>query len=305
MSEHDDQMAKETPILSVICAGKRPSGWGRLCDSLKVQTIPFEVVTVGPYPPESWVPPWFHYWYSQVKPHQAQVAAAVLARGRLLCYFNDDWILQKPDTLGAIVREWDQCGTAHAIVAPHMSGSYPYFSFASDRQGPLLPFGDVFDRETFLARGGWDRRFIGIYASNDYAIEQQAKKYPVKILWPWLLDEICTGSLWNDLWEHDRSFLDYLWMDGYEPIRPRERTFDRPLRPIRATRRLPVWGYDVSAPDLLYHHQGCHGKWQDLCEDCWRTHCPACPHVPVLPPEEDLSLLVREWERELLSTSLA
>ena len=289
-SLEDEKMAREEPVLSIICAGARPGKWHMLADTLKVQQVPFEVVMVGPNPPEGSIPPWFHYWYSQVKPHQAQVAAATVARGRLLCYFNDDWIIKGVNKLGELVQAWDALNNEEAIVAPHMSGSYPYLSFASDKMGPLLPFGDVFSRKVFLARGGWDRRFIGIYASNDYAIELQQRGRPVKILDHLFLDEISTGSLWDDLWEQDRSLLDWLWMDGYELTRPRERTFDRPLRPIRKTRRIPVKGYQLNGTkkEMFYQHQGRHGKWQDSCYECWMSKMWPCEHVKPLDPDKDL-----------------
>lgn len=294
-SLEDEKMAREEPLLSIICAGARPGKWSGLCDSLKVQQIPFEIVMVGPNQPEGYVPPWFHYWYSVLKPHQAQVAAATVARGKLLCYFNDDWVIKGTNSLGRLVKEWEACGNPQAIVAPHMSGSYPYLTFVDEKKGPLLPFGDVFSREEFFRRGGWDRRFIGIYASNDMAIEMAQAGHPVKILFDLPLDEISEGSLWGDLWEHDRSFLDWLWMDGYEVRNPRERTFDNPLRPIRKTRRLPVAGYDLNAKDIFYKHQGPHGKWQDLCEDCWMNHRPTCDHVPALAPDLPLEEAVKVW----------
>lgn len=294
----DERMAREEPVLSIICSGNRPGKWSKLCDSLKVQQIPFEIVMVGPCPPEGYVPPWFHYYFSVLKPHQCQVAAATKARGKLLCYFNDDWIIDGVNTLGRLVDAWEQCGDERAIVAPHMRSSYPYLSFASEKMGPVLPFGDVFSRQLFLERGGWDKRFIGIYASNDYAIEQQQKKIPVKLCYDIVLDEISEGSLWGELWEHDRSFLDYVWMQGYEVLTPRERTFDVQLRPILKARRLPVVGYDVSAQDLLYTHQGPHGVWQDQCEACWAARQGDCLHVPQLPPDLPLHEAVQVWEKE-------
>lgn len=296
-SLEDEKMAREEPVLSIICAGARPGKWGNLCDELKVQNVPFEICMVGPTPPEGYVPPWFHYWYSQVKPHQAQVAAACHARGKLLCYFNDDWIIKGANGLGKLVNEWHAQNDEQAIVAPHMEGSYPYLSFA-EKGGPLLPFGDVFSREMFLKRGGWDQRFIGIYASNDYAIEMQQAGKPVKIMWDHLLNEISEGNLWDKLWEHDRSFLDWLWMHNYTVTTPRERSFDNPLKPIREQRRIPVLGYDLSRNDLLYVHQGPHGKWQDTCHDCWEHKRFPCEHVTQPAPDKTLEEYVVEWEAQ-------
>ena len=272
------------PIMSIICGGNRPHSWSALIDALKVQQTPYEIVMVGPNPPVAWVPEYFHYHYSNVKPHQAQVAAAVLAQGRLLCYFNDDWVIKQPNALGQLVDEWDKCGDEEAIVAPHMSNSYPYLSFATDKAGPILPFGDVFSRENFLKRGGWDTRFIGIYASNDRAIEMQQKGKPVKICYNIVLDEVSVGSLWDELWQHDRSYLAWLWMEGYELTTPRERDFDVPLRPIRKVRRVASTPYDLTRDDLLYVHQGPKGKWRDSCKNCWELH-KICDHVP--PPAVD------------------
>jgi hypothetical protein len=239
--------------------------------SLSANDLPFEIVMVGPFAPSTKMPENFKFVFSETKPHQRQMIATKFAEGALLCYFNDDWKIPRPNGLRELVDAWEACKDEDAMVAPLMPFSHPYLSFSTPT-GYILPFGEVFSKKAFLKNGGFDTRFVGIYAGNDYAIRLQAAGKPVKILPEPAVTEHREGRLWGMLWEHDRAFLDWLWMDGYEVKRPRVRTFDEPLLPLRKRRKVPVQAYDLDREDLLRVNQGpvvLSDRWRNLCADCF------------------------------------
>ena len=274
----------DDPVFSFICPAARPHNWAKIVDQVKVQQVSFEWVFVGPNPPVTTLEPNVRYVYSQIKPHQAHMLAATLARGKLLCYWNDDWTMQIPLSVTRLVQEWEALHDEEGIVAPEMTGSHPYLFFAK-REGYVLPFGDVFSKEAFLRNGGYDKRFIGIYASNDYAIRMQAAGHPVKILANIPLIETGANGLWDELWDHDRSFLDWLWMEGYRWTMPRDRTFDNPPKPLLKVRHVAVESYDWTREDFAYVHQGPHGRWRDTCRTCWEGRVFPCAHVSAMPAD--------------------
>src|SRR3990167_8399994 len=116
--------------VSLIGSGKRPHLWHAMVDSMKVQTVAFEWVISGPHPPVRDMPKNFTYIYSVLKPHQKHVITAKAARGRLLVYWNDDWMLHQgpiadqhhPATnrsaLQTLVEAWDALKDDDGIVAP-------------------------------------------------------------------------------------------------------------------------------------------------------------------------------------------
>ena len=78
------------PIISIIGASARTSGWMRLYSSLVWNTASFEVIFAGPCKPEYQLPANFYHIETDVKPTQCMHAAALRAKGAYLLNSGDD-----------------------------------------------------------------------------------------------------------------------------------------------------------------------------------------------------------------------
>lgn len=98
------------PKISLCAAAARPQFWQRLYNSLQGNTVPFELIFVGPNKPDFELPSNFKYVYSNVKPAQAYAAAFGLASGELGCWMADDCVYDDPISTcpNALDIVWDR-----------------------------------------------------------------------------------------------------------------------------------------------------------------------------------------------------
>ena len=99
----------EKPLVSLFASAIRTKDWVKFLDSLKDNTIPYEVIFAGPNKPTFDLSkyPEFTYIYCNVKPAQTYQIAANHSSG-LLCGWSTDDATYSLHTIGLPQRNLDK-----------------------------------------------------------------------------------------------------------------------------------------------------------------------------------------------------
>lgn len=178
----------EKPIVSLVASANRVEWWPRFLNSLKENTIPYEVVFVGNVrPPQETLNqfPELKYIYTTVKPAQCYEIGFRAAQGELVAWTADDASYNYrgqhgdcPDPLNRAYKYWQKMEEKHnhdkkSVVAfrpiedggdvwnfHHFFGGWPHTPI-------MAPFA-LINRDYFVNHlGGYDRRFVSGQSEND------------------------------------------------------------------------------------------------------------------------------------------
>ena len=170
--------------ISLFASAVRIKDWLTFYDSLKPNTINWEVVFCGNKKPDFELPENFKFIYANVKPAQCYEIAARACKGELLGWTCDDATYSMPGTeeknLDNAYNFYKKLGQPKIIVAmrPIEDGRdiwYHHHFFGKWRNTPFMAPMGLINREFFKELGGYDRNFISAQAENDIvmrAIEQ-------------------------------------------------------------------------------------------------------------------------------------
>lgn len=171
--------------VSVCASANRIKWWPRFLDSLKGNTIPYEVIFVGDVKPDFDLSnyPEFKHIYATVKPCQCYEIAFRNSTGELIHWSCDDSDYNFPanhcpNSLGIGYEFYKQCeakfGDKKTIVAmnPCEDGGWPqerwHYFFGGHPWSPrMAPLG-LINRDYFVnTLKGYDREFISGQSEND------------------------------------------------------------------------------------------------------------------------------------------
>lgn len=159
------------PKISICASAIRPENWMNLYNSLKSNTIPFEIVFVGNVKPNFSLPDNFKYIYSTVKPAQCYEIAFKNAQGELIHWTADD-VHYSPRALDFACNFYDGLHNKRIVVGfktieDGKDITWVHRFIGKNKNSPRMsPFG-IMNRELFHKLGGYDRRFICGQSEND------------------------------------------------------------------------------------------------------------------------------------------
>ena len=162
--------------ISVIAAAYRVHLWELFINSLKTNTVDFEVIFVGHIPPDFPTPKWFKYIKTaDIKPAQCYEIARREAKGELIHWTADDAEYSE-GCLDKICDFWDKnCGRKDVLSMQtkengHVCSLNNHTFFAGKNEGALMAPLGIMNREYLIELGGFDRRFIYGQYENDVVL---------------------------------------------------------------------------------------------------------------------------------------
>lgn len=246
-------------MISLVASAIRPQFWMELYNSLKSNTVPFEVVFVGNKNPEFELPGNFRFIYSEVKPAQCFEIASRNASGDFLAVVSDDYEFSE-NALDKLYEKY--CRVNRNEFRTLISCRYKLNGKVSDHAlfylwaNPTTPPTEMcalWPMDVFRKFGGADRRFIALYWNMDLTMrffETGGKLEYVEDAFANELDSRQnlpdSQRLHKGKWPKiDREFLDRLWMNGTD---------------ILSKRTLPFEPFDDK--DILTISQSNRGDWK-------------------------------------------
>jgi len=156
--------------VSICASAVRPQHWKKTYDSLLSNKIKWELIFVGPNPPD-FTAENFVYIQSKVKPAQCYEIAFRKARGELIHWTADDTIYPENaiDNMYNFYKSFNDLKIVGAFrtVEDGKDITEVHRFRGRDNSSPrMAPFG-VVDRKMFRSLGGYDRRFICGQSEND------------------------------------------------------------------------------------------------------------------------------------------
>jgi len=170
----------EKPLVSLFASAARPKDWVKFLDSLKDNTIPYEVIFAGPNKPTFDLSkyPEFKYIEAACKPAQCYQISANYASG-LLCGWSTDDATYSLKTIGLPQKNLDKAykyykdaNSKKAIVSMHTIEDgrdvwHQHRFFGKWNDTPIMAPMALMNRELFFELGGYDRNFISGQGEND------------------------------------------------------------------------------------------------------------------------------------------
>jgi hypothetical protein len=260
------------PKISLCAAAARPRYWLRFYASLLANKTPFEVIFVGPNPPENFaLPDNFTFIKSDVKPAQCYQIAFNAAQGDLIGWTADDANYNYPALKCPLALDliWNRYAASQidyndnkTILAmcpvEDSSAQWPfhYFFYADSTTPRMAPFGFI-NREWFTTLGGYDKNFICGQSENDVVMRGLADGGRVLVVQNAELyvhhGECHTidGYKFRKGYDNDREFLESCWV-----YPPPDRGTPRNLSPQRLRPLEPF-----TSENILTENQGPAGVW--------------------------------------------
>jgi hypothetical protein len=247
------------PKISICASAARPRFWNRFWNSLVWNDIPFEVIFVGPKPPNEDFPENFLWFESNLKPTQCYEAAVRRARGEIIGWTADDANynhpqLKCPKSIDTVWKHYEAAQDKKVILSmrPFEDGGdigTRHRLIHDDYNTPLMaPFGFM-NREWYMKLGGYDRNFICGQSENDVvmrAIQDGGRVEYLEDAPLWVHHAECHGEYpFRSGYNWDRAFLESCWF-----LKNRE---------VSNTRLREFEPFDDK--DLLTVNQGPCGRW--------------------------------------------
>jgi len=164
--------------VSLFASAVRTKDWLRFYNSLKENTVKWEVIFVGNVKPNFDLPENFKWIYANVKPAQCYQIAAMNSVGELIGWSCDD-ATYSLNTIGQPQRNLDrayeyykQANDRRAIISMHTIEDgrdvwRQHHFFGKWTETPVMAPMALINRELFNEIGGYDRNFISAQAEND------------------------------------------------------------------------------------------------------------------------------------------
>jgi len=187
--------------VSIVASANRVKWWERFCNSLKDNTISFEVIFVGDTRPMHNLPGWFRFIHATVKPAQCYEIGFRAAKGELIHWTADDadYVCRHPETGNIHTKNIDRAYEAWvdlekrtgnkklSVIAmrPIENGGdvwkFHHFFGGWDNTPTMAPFGFV-SRDKFHELGGYDSRFVSGQSENDVVMRFIEKGGAVEVV---------------------------------------------------------------------------------------------------------------------------
>jgi hypothetical protein len=266
--------------VSLFASAVRTKDWMRFYNSLKPNTINWEVVFVGNEKPNFELPENFKFIYANVKPCQCYQIAASHCKGELIGWTCDDATYEQINTplpeknLDKAYEYYKNANNKKAIVNMHTIEDgrdiwHQHRFFGKWNDTPIMAPMALINREVFNEIGGYDSRFVSAQAENDIVMRVYeiggivipAKEAKVYIHHRGSHIGGMAGEHKSMVRQHyvaDRQVLENLWIvEGYGAYGPG----GSKLKPytISKTRLSPVQSFKETK-DLLEVSQGNKGE---------------------------------------------
>lgn len=213
------------PDISIFASAHRPRNWMDLYRSIGDNDVEFEMLFVGPNPPDYRLPGNFRFIRSLVKPTQCLEIAARNSKADLIINIADDCEFNTPQPLDKLYGFYKSLNSDKVIVSlrmmtdgeDHSHFAHRFFT-DDDSRGLVMPVGGLISKKFYHELGGIDRNFIGIMWDLDMAMRVYALGGSVVLSDVYINEDrgrSTDGSLYNEYWERDRAFLESQWLaDG-------------------------------------------------------------------------------------------
>lgn len=273
--------------VSVVASANRVKWWQRFYDSLKGNTIKWEVIFVGDTEPIYTLPDNFHWIKSTTKPAQCYEIGFRAAKGELIHWTADDADYIYLDNINNLDRAYEAYKRVEALhdndkktviaMRPVEDGSLRVWDFhhlfGNWHSTPVMaPFGLV-NREMFHKLGGYDRRFVSGQSENDVVMRFYEIGGRVEIV----MDSyvyVHHGEVhphnpkenkFREWYNTDRQILEECWVKGgygwYEKYgKHMASTEAQRAVQIATKRQLEVESFDDI--DICTKTQGVKGRWE-------------------------------------------
>lgn len=173
----------ERPLISLCASANRIEYWMRLYNSLKGNTISWEIIFVGDRKPNFELPSNFKYIYATVKPAQCYQIAFWAAQGELIAWTADDAdynepSLNCPNCLDIAYEAWKRLddrfnNDKKSVLSfrPIEDGGdvwkFHHYYGGVENTPTMAPFA-LIHRDYFVNKlSGYDRRFVSGQSEND------------------------------------------------------------------------------------------------------------------------------------------
>lgn len=264
---------------SLFASAVRTEAWYDLLDSLRSNTVSYEVVFAGPIEPAFTHPRLKHILTGDIKPAQCYEIARRACRGDLVMWIADDCEFSER-LLNKVYDYWLSLNNRKSIISIRTNenesnndlNDHRFFGWNVNTP-QMAPLG-VMNREYLNELGGLDRRYICGQYENDivmraYQDGASLHKFEdgyVKI------DHLKKHGVDTKFWtayQHDRTMLENSWViGGYQPPPKREIVLEGGKHvsrmPLinREVRRLQFDGFEpYSDKDILTKSQSYKGIW--------------------------------------------
>jgi len=250
------------PKISIFAPAIRPQNWMDLYKSIGENDVEFELVFVGPNPPDYKLPNNFRFIRSSVKPAQATEIAFRNTTGDLVMNFGDDCFFNQSRPLDRLYETYKNYNNDKIILScRYMLNGEDQSEFShyvdrierdgvqlEDKSSPVMPVCGLLSRNLFMSMGGIDKNFVAILWDCDFAMRVHALGGEV-ILSDVFINEDKNKSagseLCNESWGHDRVLFENLWSKNGK---------------LLSCRAKPVESFDDL--NILKASQGPRGRWR-------------------------------------------
>ncbi len=208
------------PQIGIIASAHRPQNWMDLYKSIGQNDIEFELVFVGPNPPDYELPKNFRFIKSLVKPTQCFEIAFRNTTAEYVMSIADDCEFNTPQPLDKLYDLYKSCNCDKVIVSPRMmtngedQSHFAHRFFTNEDSSPVMPLGCFMSKKFYRDLGGIDRNFIGIMWDCDIAMRAYALGGRVVLSDVYVNEDRSKSvgsNLCNEFWGHDRTLLESLW----------------------------------------------------------------------------------------------
>jgi hypothetical protein len=242
------------PDISIFASAHRPQNWMDLYKSIGQNDIEFELVFVGPNPPDYELPKNFRFIRSLVKPTQCLEIAVRNTTADLVMNIFDDGEFNTPQPLDKLYDLYKSYNCDKVIVSSRMmtngedQSHFAHRFFTNDGNSPVMPLGSFMSKKFYRDLGGIDRNFIAIMWPLDIAMRVYASGGKVVLSNVYVNEDrgkSAVSNLCNEFWEHDRTLLESLWTTNGK---------------VHFDRKTPVEPFDDF--NILNASQGPRGRWR-------------------------------------------
>ena len=243
------------PRIAITASAYRPQNWMDLYRSIGENDVEFELVFVGPNPPNYELPKNFRFIRTDVKPIQCmEIAARNATADLIIVNFTDDceFVGSRPlDRLYETYKSHNQgkviLSCKYMLDGEDLSHALQRFD-TTDPSSPVMPLAALMSRKLYRDIGGMDRNFKAVYGDLDitmrvYALGGRVVMSDVYI--NELLSKRWGSILCGEFGEHDRGILNSLWTTNGQ---------------VHFNRAKPVEPF--SDVNILEASQGPRGRWR-------------------------------------------
>ena len=241
------------PKIGIVASAHRPQHWMNLYNSIGDNNIEYELVFVGPNPPDYELPKNFRFIRSFVKPAQCFEIAFRNTMADLVMPIADDCEFITPQPLDRLYDLYKSCNLDELIVSSrgmHGDMVWPqsfHCFYTNDDSTPVVALCGLMSKKLYRDIGGIDRNFISIMWDSDIAMRVHALGGRVVMSDVYINEDMSKGSslCTGEFFRHDRTLLESLWTTNGK---------------VHFNRAKPVEPF--SDMNILTASQGPRGRWR-------------------------------------------